>query len=180
MDTLLPLAKKVGATAFLAKPFTSVDLLRGIVQLLGTPSADRATPAVHVEPAMYVWRRRSDPQSLYGEPAALAEGRRLLNICRHDCRDERQVVLQVTQIVRGHPPGDSIRKPVNAFAREDLAGEHSLFGSAELGFRNGHATRCQFKDRLSPNLEQADRFAGTGWSIEGLQWASDQRTIRDS
>jgi CheY-like chemotaxis protein len=81
-STTHAVAKKVGATAFLAKPFTSVDLLRGIVPLLDTGSVDRTTPSVHVEPSMYVWRRRSDPPPLYGEPAALAEGRRLLTICR--------------------------------------------------------------------------------------------------
>ena len=75
-------AQKAGATAFFAKPFTSLDLLRGITTLVGTASADCPTVSVCAEPPALVWRRRQEPPPLYGEPAALSEGRRLLKICR--------------------------------------------------------------------------------------------------
>ena len=72
------IARNAGATAFLAKPFKPIDLLRVVGDLLGMPDSGRTPP----EPATLVWRRRREPLPLFGEPAELAEGRRVLNICR--------------------------------------------------------------------------------------------------
>ncbi len=75
-------AQHAGATVFFAKPFKSVALLRGITALLGSSPADGGTISGPAEPAAFVWKRRQEPPPLYGEPAELSEGRRVLNICR--------------------------------------------------------------------------------------------------
>jgi CheY-like chemotaxis protein len=72
-------ARQAGVTAFLAKPFKPVDLLRVISDLLGSsPAAGAAGP----EPVALVWKRRQEPPPLFGEPIELSKGRRVLNICR--------------------------------------------------------------------------------------------------
>ncbi len=75
-------AEQAGVTAFFAKPFTTVGLLRGIARLLGTSPADGSIAAAAVAPVADVWKRQQDPAPLYGEPEELSEGRRVLNICR--------------------------------------------------------------------------------------------------
>jgi two-component system chemotaxis response regulator CheY len=72
-------AERAGVTAFMAKPFKPVDLLRSIAALLGSASAGVGTAP---EPAALVWKRRQEPPPLFGEPAEFSEGRRVLNICR--------------------------------------------------------------------------------------------------
>ncbi len=61
---------------FFTKPFRPIDLMRalGVLQ----PS----TPSGFAEPVAFVWGRRKEPAPLFGEPKRLAEGRRVLNICR--------------------------------------------------------------------------------------------------
>ena len=75
-------ARQAGATAFLAKPFKPVDLLKAIASLLGSSPVDGGSATATTGPAAYVWKRRPDPAPLYGEPTELSEGRRILNICR--------------------------------------------------------------------------------------------------
>ena len=72
-------AMRAGVTAFVAKPFKPVDLLRAIADLLGSSPADdgRLRPPVEL-----VWKRRHEPSPLFGEPAELSKGRRLLKIYR--------------------------------------------------------------------------------------------------
>ncbi len=69
-------AKNAGATIFLSKPFTPIEVLRAISKMSTTPLT------VPVEPATFVWPRRQEPSPLYGEPVELSEGRRVLNIFR--------------------------------------------------------------------------------------------------
>jgi CheY-like chemotaxis protein len=75
-------AEQAGATAFFAKPFKTVDLLRGIAQLMDAVPADRGSVAAPAEPVADVWQRQRAPVPVYGEPTEFSEGRRLLNICR--------------------------------------------------------------------------------------------------
>jgi two-component system chemotaxis response regulator CheY len=78
-ETTREAARQAGVSAFLAKPFKPVDLLRAIADLLGTaPAAGGAAP----ESIPFIWERRQEPRPLFGEPVQLAEGRRVLNICR--------------------------------------------------------------------------------------------------
>ncbi len=72
-------ARQAGVTAFLAKPFKPVDLLRVISDLLGSSPA---AGAAGLEPVTLVWKRRKEPPPLFGEPIELSKGRRVLNICR--------------------------------------------------------------------------------------------------
>jgi CheY-like chemotaxis protein len=72
-------AEHAGATAFITKPFTPIDLMRGIAVLLGSAPADGG---MATGPAAFVWKRQLEPSPLYGEPSELSEGRRVLNICR--------------------------------------------------------------------------------------------------
>lgn len=72
-------AERAGVTMVLAKPFKPVDLLRSIAVLLGSAPADGGRAP---EPVGLVWKRRQEPPPLFGEPAELSEGRRVLNICR--------------------------------------------------------------------------------------------------
>ena len=73
-------ARRSGATAFFAKPFKPVELLRGIALLVGALPADGGMVSGQVEPV--IWKRYEEPAPLYGESAELSEGRRVLNICR--------------------------------------------------------------------------------------------------
>jgi CheY-like chemotaxis protein len=75
-------ARQAGVTAFFAKPFKTVDLLRGIAHLMGDDSAEGTAISVPADPVAEVWKRQQDPTPLFGEPTELSEGRRLLNICR--------------------------------------------------------------------------------------------------
>jgi CheY-like chemotaxis protein len=75
-------AEQAGVTAFFAKPFTTVGLLRGIAHLMDGSPADGIAVATPVASVADVWQRRQDPPPLYGEPTELSEGRRILNICR--------------------------------------------------------------------------------------------------
>jgi two-component system, chemotaxis family, chemotaxis protein CheY len=75
-------AQAAGATVFFAKPFTAIDLLYGVSLLLGSSPASAGMRSGPSEPPAFVWKRRGDPPPLYGEPAELSEGRRVLNICR--------------------------------------------------------------------------------------------------
>jgi DNA-binding response OmpR family regulator len=75
-------AGQAGVTAFFAKPFTTVELLRGIAQLLGAFPTDGSMPSTPFEPVADVWKRHQDPTPLFGVPMELSEGRRVLNICR--------------------------------------------------------------------------------------------------
>ena len=75
-------AQQAGVTLVFAKPFKPVDLLRAIAKLLGTAPTDAAGVPGFSEPPTLVWKRRTEPTPLFGEPVALAEGRRVLNICR--------------------------------------------------------------------------------------------------
>jgi CheY-like chemotaxis protein len=77
-DDTRMIAREAGVTAFLGKPFKPVDLLRVVGDLLGTPNIGCETAA---QPVL-VWKRQAEPLPLFGEPAKLAEGRRLLKICR--------------------------------------------------------------------------------------------------
>ncbi len=71
-------ARSAGVSAFLTKPFKSIDLLYAVRELLGTlgPEDERR------EPPTRVWRRRREPRPLFGEPPWLAEGSRVLRIFR--------------------------------------------------------------------------------------------------
>jgi CheY-like chemotaxis protein len=71
-------AQSAGVTALLGKPFKPVDLLGAVNDLSGATTTDRTVP----EPSAVVWERHQEPRPLFGEPARLAEGRRVLNICR--------------------------------------------------------------------------------------------------
>jgi CheY-like chemotaxis protein len=75
-------ARQAGVTAFFAKPFKTVDLLRGIAHLMGADPAEGTAISVPAEPVVEVWKRQQDPTPFFGEPTELSEGRRLLNICR--------------------------------------------------------------------------------------------------
>jgi DNA-binding response OmpR family regulator len=75
-------AMHAGATLFLTKPFTAIGLIRAITGLLGLPLADGSSAGAAVEPVARVWKRLSEPAPVFGEPAALSEGRRVLGICR--------------------------------------------------------------------------------------------------
>jgi DNA-binding response OmpR family regulator len=70
------LARRAGVTLFVTKPFKPADLLHDIRTLVGADGG-RATDA-----PVLVWERRQEPVPLFGEPAQLSEGRRVLNICR--------------------------------------------------------------------------------------------------
>lgn len=75
-------AERAGAAAFLAKPFTPVDLLHTIARLVGpSPRKGHAPPGL-AEPTALIWNRRQEPAPLFGEPVELSEGRRVLGICR--------------------------------------------------------------------------------------------------
>jgi CheY-like chemotaxis protein len=69
-------AKNAGATMFLSKPFTPIEVLRAIAKMSTT------SLTAPLESATFVWPRRQEPSPLYGEPVELSEGRRVLNICR--------------------------------------------------------------------------------------------------
>jgi CheY-like chemotaxis protein len=75
-------ARQAGVTAFFAKPFRTVDLLRGIAQLLDASPTDDSAASAAAEPVADVWKRQLEPMPLFGEPTELSEGRRVLNICR--------------------------------------------------------------------------------------------------
>jgi CheY-like chemotaxis protein len=75
-------AQSAGVTAFFAKPFKPVDLLRGIATLLGRPSVADGAAHGFAEPGALIWKRRHEPTPLFGEPSELSEGRRVLNIYR--------------------------------------------------------------------------------------------------
>ena len=80
-DVTRTAAQSAGVTAFFAKPFKPVDLLRGIATLLGRPqAADGAAPG-SAGPGALIWKRRQEPTPLF-EPSELSEGRRVLNIYR--------------------------------------------------------------------------------------------------
>jgi two-component system, chemotaxis family, chemotaxis protein CheY len=87
-------AERAGATAFLAKPFTPVDLLRTIARLVGPSPRKGHTPAGLAEPAAVVWNRRPEPAPLFGEPVEFSEGRRVLGICRTDPHSGRHKRLK--------------------------------------------------------------------------------------
>lgn len=71
-------AQSVGVTALLGKPFKPVDLLDAVHDLFGVPTTDGTAR----EPTTLVWERSREPRRLFGEPVRLAEGRRILKICR--------------------------------------------------------------------------------------------------
>lgn len=85
-------AERVGATAFLPKPFTPRNLLRVIAELLGSSSEGPNGPR-RAEPAAYVWNRLAEPAPLFGEPVEFSRGRRVLDIFRANpalVRDKRR------------------------------------------------------------------------------------------
>ncbi len=72
-------AERAGVTTVMAKPFKPVDLVRTIAAMMGPAPTDvAATP----KPFVRLWERLREPPPLFGEPAELSEGRRILNICR--------------------------------------------------------------------------------------------------
>jgi CheY-like chemotaxis protein len=77
-------AERAGATAFLAKPFTPIDLLRVTARLVGPSPRKGHALAGLAEPTAVIWNRRQEPAPLFGEPVELSEGRRVLGICRAD------------------------------------------------------------------------------------------------
>jgi two-component system chemotaxis response regulator CheY len=72
-------AQQAGASEFFVKPFKTIDLLQGIGHLLGYLPDGGTVPG---RPLTCVWKRQQEPAALYGEPAELRKGRRVLNICR--------------------------------------------------------------------------------------------------
>ena len=71
-------ASQAGVTAVLGKPFRPIDLIRYVrTQFGGATTGDGGA-----EPIAHVWKRRQEPRPLFGEAPKLAEGRRVLNICR--------------------------------------------------------------------------------------------------
>ncbi len=78
-------ARAAGVTAFLSKPFKPIDLLYAVRELLGTvtPEHERRAPPARV------WRRRQEPQPLFGEPTRFAEAHRVLRILRARGRSHR-------------------------------------------------------------------------------------------
>jgi two-component system chemotaxis response regulator CheY len=77
-------AELAGATAFIAKPFTPIDLLRMISRLVGPSPLKGPSQAGLAEPTAVIWNRLPEPVPLFGEPVELSEGRRVLGICRAD------------------------------------------------------------------------------------------------
>ena len=75
-------AERVGATAFVAKPFTPRNLLRVVAELVGSLPHVAPKASDEAERAAYVWNRRREPARVFGEPAELSQGRRILGICR--------------------------------------------------------------------------------------------------
>jgi two-component system chemotaxis response regulator CheY len=75
-------AERVGATRFLAKPFTPRNLLRVIAEVLGSSPQTGSEAPGQPEPSAYVWNRRKEPEPLFGEPVEFTRGRRVLDICR--------------------------------------------------------------------------------------------------
>jgi DNA-binding response OmpR family regulator len=71
-------ASQAGVTEVLGKPFRPIDLIRCVRTLLGGATVGDQV----AEPVSHVWKRRQEPQPLFGEPPRLVEGRRVLNICR--------------------------------------------------------------------------------------------------
>jgi DNA-binding response OmpR family regulator len=81
-DATREAARDAGATAFIAKPFRPIDLLRAIANLVEPTRREGGSPAAVNEPLAIIWKRRDEPAPLYGDPVELSEGRRILNICR--------------------------------------------------------------------------------------------------
>lgn len=71
-------ASRAGATRFLTKPISSLELKQAIFPLLGV---DPAIRMAYVE-----WKRRPEPTPAYGEKSEFAYGRRVLDICRRSVR----------------------------------------------------------------------------------------------
>ena len=64
-------ARRAGVTAFLAKPFKPVDLLRGIAILVGSAPADGgAVP----EPVAIIWKRRQEPAAAVRRVGRIVRG----------------------------------------------------------------------------------------------------------
>jgi DNA-binding response OmpR family regulator len=72
---------RAGATAFIGKPFTPVELLSAVADLLD-PTGCSAMPTGLAEPRALIWQPRPEPRPLFGEPRSLAEGRRVLRLFR--------------------------------------------------------------------------------------------------
>ncbi len=67
-------AEQAGANLFLAKPISSFAFRQAILPLLGVVLVEQATS--------FEWKRQPEPPPAYGEPKALAQGRKLLEIYR--------------------------------------------------------------------------------------------------
>jgi CheY-like chemotaxis protein len=65
-------AEQTGATAFITKPFKSIDLQQTVAAFLGLPRDDGVMASGLAEPAPTV----QEPLPLYGEPVVLPECRR--------------------------------------------------------------------------------------------------------
>jgi CheY-like chemotaxis protein len=73
-DRIRAAAEQAGASLFLAKPISNLDLKQGILPLVGTASVETA--------ASFEWKRQPEPSPAYGETQELARGLRVLQIHR--------------------------------------------------------------------------------------------------
>jgi CheY-like chemotaxis protein len=75
-ETRRAVASQAGVTEVLGKPYRPIDLIRRTLHGSATTGDGVDEPVTHV------WKRRQEPQPLFGESPKLAEGRRVLNIYR--------------------------------------------------------------------------------------------------
>jgi CheY-like chemotaxis protein len=82
-DRIRAAAAQAGASLFLAKPISNLDLRQAILPLVGTASVESS--------ASFEWKRQPEPSPAYGETQELARGLRLLQIHRRGSMTARSL-----------------------------------------------------------------------------------------